>query len=102
MIEGLKIQIDSDELEAHLNMRVEYHEKKMTFYDEQVRSLRAGGVAAGHQSNDPVHSLEGSAKQHRDRASFFRFMADHLIPNETYQLDESDLGRLEIASRYYG
>lgn len=102
MIEGLKIEISSEELEDHLDARAEYHEQKMNFYDEQVRNLRAGGVGAIAQSNDPVNSLQASAKQHKDRAAFFRFVSDHLILNETYRLDESDLGRLEIASRYYG
>lgn len=102
MIEGLKIEIESTELRDHLDGRAAHHESKMRFYDEQVRNLKAGGVGAVQMTNDPVHSLENSAKQHRDRAAFFRFVSDHLIQNETYRLDESDLGRLEIASRYYG
>ena len=102
MIEGLKIDIEADELKAHLDSRAEYHEGKAKFYGEQVASLKAGGVGAVAQSNDPVSSLQSSAKQHKDRAGFYRFMSEHIILGETYRLDESDLGRLEIVARYYG
>jgi hypothetical protein len=102
MIEGLKIEISSAELTDHISARAEFHEGKAAFYDEQVSALKAGGVGAIAQSNDPVSSLQGSARQHMERSAFFRFMAEHLIPDETYRLDESDLGRLEIVSRYYG
>lgn len=102
MIEGLKIEIGSAELGEHITTRASFHEGKAKFYTEQVTNLKAGGIREQAMSNDPVSSLEASAKQHRERGAFFRFMAEHLIPDETYQLDESDLGRLEIVSRYYG
>lgn len=101
MIEGLKIDVSSTELEEHLSKRVEYHTERAEFYGLQVQNLKAGGVGILAQSNDPVSSLEGSEKSHQDKAAFYRFMKDHVIPDETYRLTEQDLVRLEIVSRYF-
>jgi hypothetical protein len=38
---------------------------------------------------------------HREKAAFFSFLAEHLIPGETYRLTEDDLARLEFVSRYF-
>jgi hypothetical protein len=100
MIEGLKIDVSADELTSHLNERVEYHKAKREFYEKQVQGLRDGGVGQGMQSNDPVSSLQGSAKSHGDREGLFRFLADHVVTDETYRLSEQDLTRLEIIGRY--
>ena len=40
-------------------------------------------------------------KEHEDKYGYFMFMAEHLVPDETYRLSESDLSRLEIAARYF-
>jgi hypothetical protein len=80
IIEGLFIEISTDELHAHLVERASFHTEKM--------------------SNDPATSLRISAQNHRNRAGFFTFLADHLIADATYRLEESDLVRLELASRH--
>jgi len=43
-----------------------------------------------------VEALEADIRDHRNRAIVFRTLADHLVPHATYDLDESDLRRLEI------
>jgi hypothetical protein len=101
MIEGLKIDITCSELKVHLEERAEYHRKKTEWYAKQVSSLREGGADSTHMSNDPVSSLAGSAKSHKERASYFAFLAKHLVADEVYRLSESDLGEIELASRYY-
>jgi hypothetical protein len=101
MIEGLKIEIPTEELRQHIEGRSEHHRDKAEWYGGQVRSLRAGGLAESHVSNDPVSSLERSELNHRDKAAFFAFLADHLIEGETYRLTEDDLARLEFISRYF-
>jgi hypothetical protein len=101
MIEGLKIEITSDELRVHILARAEHHRERATFYEAQVSNLRAGGLTAERGvSNDPVGSLNHSATQHRNKTAFFAFLAEHLVPGETYRLTENDLERLEIFSRY--
>ena len=101
MIEGLKIDVPSDELIEHLKERADYHTEKSKFYTGQVEALRQGGVGASPVSNDPVTSLESSAKSHQDRAAFFNFLDEHVVLDETYRLSEQDLTRLEIVSRYF-
>ena len=101
MIEGLKIEIPTEELRAHIEGRARHHREKAEWYEGQVRNLRAGGLSEHHVSNDPVSSLERSEDSHRERAAFFSFLAEHLIEGETYRLTEDDLARLEFVSRYF-
>jgi hypothetical protein len=101
MIEGLKIEIPTAELRAHIEGRARHHRDNAEWYEGQSRNLRAGGLAESHVSNDPVSSLERSEQNHRDKAAFFSFLAEHLIAGETYLLMEDDLARLEFISRYF-
>jgi hypothetical protein len=104
MIEGVKIDISTDELKDHLSERASYHQEKQAFYEGQVESLKAGHVGEmdkGAISNDPVSQLEGSARRHKETAALFQFISDHLVPNEVYRLEERDLTRLEVLSRYF-
>lgn len=101
MIEGLKIQIGSDELKKHLEARAEYHSQKVEFYKGQVKSLSDGGVGRTFHSNDPVGSLQGSVKEHANKMAYFKFMAEHLVPSEMYRISEHDLQQLEIYERYF-
>jgi hypothetical protein len=100
VIEGLKIELSGGELHEHLEGRAEYHAERATFYENQSMTLLAGGVMEGGASNDPVSSLQSSARSHREKQGFFKFLADHLMVIETYRLTEQDLIRLEIVSRY--
>lgn len=100
MIEGLRIEIKSAELATHLQMRATYHLERAKWYSGQVEALRSGGLRPEAVTNDPLSSLERSMKEHQERAAFFLFMADHLVPDETYRLTESDIGRLEFVARY--
>ena len=102
MIEGLHIDIGSRELGQHLELRAEHHAAKARAYEQQAASVRELGAGAGNlgQSNDPSSSLAQSAATHAARASFFLFIAGHIVPNETYRLSEADLIRIEIASRH--
>ena len=99
MIEGLKVEVKSAELVEHLERRAHYHEAKKTFYERQAASLAEGAASNPGASNDPVTSLKQSATNHSNRAAFFSFLADHVVPKETYRLDEADLMRIELAGR---
>jgi hypothetical protein len=102
MIEGIKIQMTTEKLHAHLKKRIDYHNTKAAFYKEQVEKLRAGGVSENHNvSNDPTRSLMASAEDHLGRAGLFGVLAEHLVPNETYLLGDHDLTRLELISRHF-
>ncbi len=43
-----------------------------------------------------IEQLEEDIKNHRNKALVFRTLADHLVPDATYDLDEADLHRLEV------
>jgi hypothetical protein len=102
MIEGIKIQMTTEQLRDHVAERADFHANKAEWYRKNADNLRDGGLKAeANISNDPTSSLERSCESHRERATFFRIIAVNLIPDETYRLSESDLARLELFSRYY-
>jgi len=110
MIEGLKIQVTSDELVALFRKR----EKECAQEAEHLETI-AKKISDGR--NAPLHELEGegfdgmsvlgsanrnAAQQHREvlrRAKHARqsaelqaFLAMHVIPKETYRLDLNAFG----------
>lgn len=110
-IEGIKLGIASDKLKTLLQGRVEYHTTKAKFCKEEAQRLEPAfkdfeddAEAIGKFSNsnrgggsNPLEVLFSQGKHHTDKATYFRFIADNLIPNETYILQEHDLQRLEVA-----
>jgi hypothetical protein len=102
VIEGLKIDVSSEELAGHLRERHEFHAAKARSYGEQLKGLHAlkADEPEANFSNDPSRSLGQSADQHRKKSAFFLFLAEHLVPDETYRLQERDLEQLELYSRY--
>jgi hypothetical protein len=101
MIDGLKFDMKSAELLEQLGRRVSHHAGKAAFYEQQVKALKDGGVGAQHQTNDPVSGLQKSAVEHNNKMLLFKFMYDHVIPNEVYRINEQDLLRLEILERIW-
>lgn len=100
MIEGLKFDVTTDELRKHLEAKIEHHRERKDFYDHQAAALQKGNVEAMPYTNgDPVQALQAKGSQHLAKIELFVFLRDHLIPGETYRLEESDLTRLEIVSR---
>ena len=101
MIEGLKLDFTSKQLQEHIAGRRQHHDGKQAWYAQQIASLKAGGMRQESPTSDPMDSLERSRKMHETKAELFKVMADHVIPNETYRLSESDLTRLELISGHY-
>jgi hypothetical protein len=100
MIEGIRIEVKSEELTALLKERAAYHADKAAWYAEQIKNLKNGGLRPEHVSNDPLSGLERSHQDHQQKAALFSFLRDHVISGETYRLSENDLSRLEFISRY--
>lgn len=109
MIEGIKIDIASAELREHLLSRATHHGERADFYTNQVNNLSAGlksmgleGEAeAGAYSNsitggDPRQTLSRNADNHRNQQTYFKFLSDHIVYNETYRIDESEFRKLEF------
>jgi hypothetical protein len=102
MIEGLHFDLTYEELNTHLTVKASYHKGRALWYRARLKDLEDGGVVEDQQvsGGDPLRNLESQATKHDDRATFFDFLADHLI-KDTYRLSESDLRTLELIGRYY-
>lgn len=97
MIEGLRIDVSSEEMKKILKDRVSYHSEKAEMYGSQVKALE--GEPTVDMTADPKKALRDRLRHHQRKWEFFNFLAEHVIPNETYRLSEIDLTRLEILSR---
>src|SRR5262245_7646606 len=107
MIEGLHVDVTSDELKKLLVGRLKYHEEKIALYTQQREKLveaekllaeEAAQMSKFSGSRTPLDSVEESLKQHRRQVIYYKFMAEHVVLNETYRLHENDLSRLGISS----
>lgn len=107
MINGLQIDVKSDELVKILKERLDYHEKKHVAYEKKAAELGAqiknieedmevGKVSGG----TPVEQLNNKAREHKEKAAYYKFMIEHVIQNDIYRLSQEDLSRLGITTRY--
>lgn len=101
MIEGIRIDVPAEELKEHILDRAKDHTDKAISYQRKVKVLEEADLARTHTSLDPIGDLDRKVKEHQDKAAYFLFMAEHLVMDETYRLDQSELARLEIAARYF-
>ncbi len=109
MINGLHVDVTSDELKKMLLGRLTYHQEKISFYKEQVAEMRKvdeklkrDREAIGKTSTQsPIESLESAVLKHENQSIYYKFMADHVVPSEVYRLSESDLQRLGIQNDRY-
>lgn len=107
-IQGLKLTMTSDELKKTMLDRIKYHKDKSDFLEREIKRLEPELSKFGEEaeaqgkyanSGGPGGNLNGfksSLAHHVDRVTLFKFMAEHVIPNETYILDENDLRKLEV------
>lgn len=104
LIEGLKVDISSEELKAFLLDKADYHGKKAEAYAEQAKGVKnlqeEDEPESMRFSNSPSHSLRQSAESHARRFRFYAFLAQHVIPNATYRLTEQDMAFIEMYSRH--
>lgn len=109
MIEGLHVDVSSAELKEMLLGRLKYHQEKTTAYERQLADLTKIQAAFDEEAQrmskmsnqGPKESLESAIKRHREQSIFYRFVSEHVVPNETYRLDENDLTRLGVQSDRY-
>jgi hypothetical protein len=101
MIEGLKLDFTSEQLQEHIRARCAYHRNKAEWYAGEIARLKEGGLDRTGASHDPIDGLERHRKDHADKYALFSVLAEHVIPKETYRLTQSDLCSMEFISRYY-
>lgn len=99
MIEGLQIDVPTDELKEILGRLVKKHTDKAERYQARAAEMKDHGDYPNLQVSDDkstVESFERREREHRSLASEFQFMQEHLAPGETYRLTHEDLRRIEI------
>jgi len=105
MITGFQLDVSSDELKNHLQIKADYHKGKAESYGRQlegVTKLMSDEPNAGlGQTVNADTGLHNQYRSHAQRASFFKFCADHILPNETYRLTEENLIKLEFVERFF-
>lgn len=101
MIDGLRIEMKSAEVVAHCLSRAAMHREKAETYAKRIAAVGEAMGEVAVASNDPAFNMKGKLDHHRKQLGFFSFIAEHVVPDDVYRLTEEDLGRLEIASRYY-
>ena len=117
MIEGLKVRVTCAELKAHCQERAKYHEERAVQKEAELPALKEilDSIKAGKSpeslarmqgkgsynfnADDPVKDLETDIRDHRNKVLVFRWIGEHLFP-EDYTLKDEDLFRLEILKRW--
>lgn len=109
-IQGLKMQMSSEELKATCLKRAEYHQNKANALQAKAKELEPlfegfnndaeaqGKYTSGNR--DVLQSLNSAYQHHTDRAMVFRFYVEHIVPDATYILNEQDLRTLEVMARW--
>lgn len=113
MIEGMKLTISSGELKKLLQERVIFHVDKAKMLREEAEQLapklkgmeqtarNMGKYGTSNAPNgDPAEQMMASSDHHADRAVYFKFLAEHVIENETYLFTETNLREIEVLRRF--
>ena len=107
MIDGLKIEMTSDELFTRITTRIASHEQEAAEFEERLRQEGdacadgAEGPSADQmdaaESATPRYMLEHQRDEHRERAAFLALVRSHLVRGEIYRLGEDDLRVADLA-----
>ena len=103
MIDGLRIDVTSEELVRHLDERVRHHHERASECEARVKRVE-GLQSEPDNDEEPftscwpgyAHQLERRAARHRDREALLMFFRNHVIAHEIYRLTEADLKSLEL------
>lgn len=103
MIEGLKVTVDGKELTELCWARSQWHEARAQLYRNQAASIEANKLEGMHNTSagNPAEQLKEKAKTHESDSSELKFIAEHLVPSETYLLGREDLAKLGITKSRY-
>ncbi len=98
MIEGLNFDISSAEMKVILKKSGEHHAARVLFYRDKLV-----GFDSPHASNstDPASDMRRSLDHHKNEVIKFRFLLEHVIPNETYRLTEAGLRSIGVIPNRY-
>ena len=106
MIEGFQIEMTGQQLVAYLRKRADHHRDAAAECD--LRREQAGSSVSPLDSGDPdrqvtatwpewvVEEFDEHAARHRRRQAALLFLGQHVVANEIYRLDRSDMQFLEM------
>tara|TARA_R110000868_G_scaffold12959_1_gene61135 strand:- start:42 stop:344 length:303 start_codon:yes stop_codon:yes gene_type:complete len=100
MIEGLKVIIPGAKVAALADARAAHHKAKVKQYTDAKASVATavGSTRAG--SYDPEGQMESKAQEHESQAAYFSLMAEHIVKDQDYLLDKSEIAHLLGSTRY--
>jgi len=107
MITGLQIDVTSAELKKMLEDRLKYHQEKVVMLQKQRDDMAVVEKSLAEErerigkggSRSLLEGVESSLRDHQNQVIYYKFMFEHVIPSETYRLQEADLIRLGIGNR---
>ena len=97
MIDGLKIQMTTEELECRLAERILWHEQVADEYQEEWRRPES----EREDQLMPEHMIEHEMREHREQAATLRMLREHLVPAEIYRLTEFDLRFADLVADFH-
>jgi hypothetical protein len=86
MIDGLKIEMTTEELSRRIAARILSHQAAAEKLEDERDRLEAG-----RDGPVPRRLVEHEIREHLEQAGMLTLLRDHLIPNEVYRLTELDL-----------
>lgn len=102
MIHGLKVVVQSVELKELCLARANHHRDRAFAYSEQIKSMESNKIEGmAYTNGNPIQSLKDRRAKHENEASELLFIANHLVGDESYMLEHSDLEKLGIVSSRY-
>jgi hypothetical protein len=108
VIEGFLIEMTAEQLVAYLRQRADHHRDAAAECD--LRREQASWSGSANDSSDAerqlamawpgwIDEIDEDAARHRRRQAALLFLGQHVIANEIYRLDRSDLQFLEMWPR---
>ena len=110
MIEGLKLDVRTEELKTRIGARIAEHQAKVDGYARQLQRLVDIGPDPEDDSvlsefrggGSPRSAVERKHQQHSERVALLTFLRDHLVEGEIYRLSQEDLRFAEFLPDRFG
>jgi hypothetical protein len=96
VIEGLKIDMSTEQLAARLTERIRWHQETVAEYDRVFRESQGKGRQRRSRA-----VLAHEMREHQEQVAVLSLIREHLVPGEVYRLTECDLRFADLAPDPY-
>lgn len=101
MIEGMQVQLTSEQVAEILRERIRTYTEKADWYADQAKKwLAVNAEVDVHEKPERAVHLEEKAQTGREVVKYAKFLLEHLIPDQTYRLGLEDLRTLGVLTNY--